>query len=320
MRSGAVTSQPVSASAFEHSAFFYSGLDQYVAETSAFIRAGVEAGEPTYVVVNAEKIKRLKEALGPAAEGVQFADMAGIGINPARIIPAWQEFVNAHSGTQTSLRGIGEPIWAERLPSELIECQRHESLLNVAFDAAPPFKLLCPYDVAALPEDVLHEARRSHPILQEGSELWRSEHYRGLDDPISDFEVALEPVPAAARSMVFAGSTLGRIRGLVNDYATDIGMPGDKIADALVAVTEVACNSLRHGAGDPTLFVWHDAGMLMCQVEDFGVLQADALVGRRKPGLDQEGGRGMWLANQLCDLVQLRGFKSGTVVRLHLRY
>ena len=31
------------------------------------------------------------------------------------------------------------------------------------------------------------------------------------------------------------------------------------------------------------------------------------------------GGRGVWLANQLCDLVQIRSGAAGTVVRLHAR-
>jgi hypothetical protein len=31
-----------------------------------------------------------------------------------------------------------------------------------------------------------------------------------------------------------------------------------------------------------------------------------------------EGGRGVWLANQLCDLVQIRSAPRSTQVRLHI--
>jgi hypothetical protein len=31
------------------------------------------------------------------------------------------------------------------------------------------------------------------------------------------------------------------------------------------------------------------------------------------------GGFGVWLANQVCDLVQIRSVAAGTVVRLHMR-
>jgi hypothetical protein len=41
--------------------------------------------------------------------------------------------------------------------------------------------------------------------------------------------------------------------------------------------------------------------------------------GRGKPTADRGSGFGLWLANQLCDLVQIRSFSTGSVVRLHVR-
>jgi anti-sigma regulatory factor (Ser/Thr protein kinase) len=35
------------------------------------------------------------------------------------------------------------------------------------------------------------------------------------------------------------------------------------------------------------------------------------------PPIEQYGGRGLWIVNQLCDLVQIRSAPSGTVVRVH---
>ena len=35
--------------------------------------------------------------------------------------------------------------------------------------------------------------------------------------------------------------------------------------------------------------------------------------------VDRAGGRGLWIANQLCDLVQVRSGAAGTTVRLHAR-
>jgi hypothetical protein len=42
-------------------------------------------------------------------------------------------------------------------------------------------------------------------------------------------------------------------------------------------------------------------------------------VGRLRPPVDSAGGRGLWLANQLCDLVQVRALDEGNVVRLYVR-
>ena len=42
------------------------------------------------------------------------------------------------------------------------------------------------------------------------------------------------------------------------------------------------------------------------------------LAGRELPSIDDEMGRGLWLAHQLCDLVQVRSSPEGTIVRLHM--
>src|SRR3954463_9291840 len=99
---------------FRHEALFYAGDEQFVEACVAFIRAGLEADEPTLVVALAGKLEKLREALGPDAERVQFADMDVVGRNPARIIPAWQEFVDENAEPGVRLRGIGEPIFPAR--------------------------------------------------------------------------------------------------------------------------------------------------------------------------------------------------------------
>jgi anti-sigma regulatory factor (Ser/Thr protein kinase) len=89
------------------------------------------------------------------------------------------------------------------------------------------------------------------------------------------------------------------------------------IGDLVLAVNEVAANSIAHGGGSGTLRVWRDGGALVCEVSDRGHLD-DPLADRRRPAPGQDGGRGLWLANQLCDLVQVRSFATGTTVRLHM--
>src|SRR4051794_1494681 len=169
------------APAFRHEALFYSGLEGFVEGTVPFLREGVQRDEAILVVVSADKIARLRLELGRDAEQVRFADMAHIGVNPARIIPAWRDFVQENVRAGRRMRGIGEPIWAARSPAELVECQLHESLLNVAFEGERGFILLCPYDVDSLGADVIAEAQASHPHLVERGSTRSSDRYRGLD-------------------------------------------------------------------------------------------------------------------------------------------
>jgi anti-sigma regulatory factor (Ser/Thr protein kinase) len=64
--------------------------------------------------------------------------------------------------------------------------------------------------------------------------------------------------------------------------------------------------------------IWQERGALLAEIRDGGRIQ-DPLAGRRRPAGNSPGGYGLWLANQLCDLVQLRATPDGGVARLHMR-
>jgi anti-sigma regulatory factor (Ser/Thr protein kinase) len=303
---------------FRHEALLYAGEDGFVEATVPWIRDAVAAEEPILVVVGAAKIARLRVELGVDAERVAFADMADVGANPARIIPAWREFVDARAGPRRRLRGIGEPISAQRRADELVECQRHEALLNLAFAGAEDFWLLCPYDVEALDPDVIAKAHHSHPTVVAGGVPRGSAAYESLETVAGPFAAQLPAPPADADQLAFAAGTLGALRRLVSRRARDAGLAGERADDLVLAVNEVATNSIRHGGGRGVLRIWKGDGALVCDVADAGRI-ADPLAGRRRPAGGQAGGHGLWLCNQVCDLVQLRAFAGGSVVRLHTR-
>ncbi|MEO8898740.1 MAG: sensor histidine kinase [Candidatus Dormibacter sp.] len=301
---------------FCHEALLYAGEEEFLRATERFILDGLQAGEPTLVVVGAAKIDALRAALPPCEDTVMFADMADVGANPGRIIPAWQEFVARYGSAGVRLRGIGEPVWTERGAAELVECQRHESLLNLAFADAAGFKLLCPYDVLSLGPAVLEEAERSHPIVRDGRTRRRSTTYADID-PGSTLDAPLPEAPVDAREARFGPASLGSLRALVGREAARAGLLSGKIADMVLAVNEVATNSITHGGGSGRLRIWRESAALVCEVSDRGQVDS-ALVDRRRPDAQPDDSRGLWMANQLCDLVQLRSSSSGTTVRVHV--
>jgi anti-sigma regulatory factor (Ser/Thr protein kinase) len=293
--------------AFRHEALFYAGDDEYLDLAVPFLREGVAREEPVLVVVLAPKIGLLRDALGDDADGVTFADMADVGANPARIIPAWRTFVAAHQGRPA--RGIGEPIFPARGPEELVECQRHEALLNLAFAGADGFELVCPYDTALLPPDVVEEALRSHPYVHAAG---TSPAYRDglLDQPLG-------PPPAGAARLDYGDGPLDVVHRFVTAYASNAGLSPSRAIDLSIAAHELAINTIRHAGGRGSVAVWVEGGYVVCEVRDDGVID-DPLVGRALPPVEQESGRGMWMVNQLCDLVQLRSSAAGTTVRVRM--
>lgn len=303
---------------FSHEVTFYTGPRDFAARVGAFVREGVVAGEPVLVMVTADKIELLREELGADAVRVTFEDMGETGRNPGRIISEWADFAADHLAARRPLRGVGEPIWAGRSAEEMVECQHDESLLNLAFGHADGFRLLCPYDAEALPPDVIEEAERSHPLVLDGDALHECGRYRGVDD----LGLAPGPLPApraAAEEVGFQQTTLAPVRRFVASQAGAAGLEGERIESLVVAANEAATNSVRHGGGAGVVRMWTDPGAVVCEVHDRGGRLEQPLVGRLRPKAGTSGGHGLWMANQLCDLVQIRSRRGSTVVRLHMR-
>ncbi len=309
----------------------YAGQEQFVAGAAAYVRDALDADEPIMVAVIAPRLALLREELGADARRVRFLDMETAGRNPARIIPAWRDWFDEHAPAGRAFRGIGEPIWAGRTSAEIVECQQHEQLLNTAFgdggafaDTAalgdgPGWSLLCPYDTESLPADVLERARHTHPaVVREGV---RTESDGYPDAELADAALLAEPLPAPPASPYrtrFGLDDLARIRDLVAGHAHEAGVASERIEDLVLVANELACNSIRHGGGTGTLRLWRDSGELICEVQDGGLV-TDPLIGRRHPDPTADGGAGLWIANQVCDLVQIRSApRQGTTVRVHI--
>lgn len=293
--------------AFRHEALLYAGDAEYVDRVGTFVRAGVERGEAVLVVVPARKVAALREHLDGAADAVEFADMDDVGANPARIIPAWRHFLDARAEGR-GVRGVGEPVHPGRSAAALVECVRHEALLNLAFAGSGAWSLLCPYDVSALAPDVVAEALRTHPYVDSGAS---STYDAALPaDP-------LPPPPADRAELAYGSGRLAGVHDFVRDHAAAAGMSAARATDLDIAVHELAVNTITHAGGDGLLLFWCDGDDVVCEVRDGGVL-TDPLAGRVTPTAEQESGRGLWIVNQLCELVQVRSSRAGTAIRIRL--
>jgi len=302
---------------YRHEAFLWHDAADFTAAMVPFLEEGLEAGEPMMVAVVPEHTTWLKDALGCRADGITFVDMQQMGANPARIIAAWQQFLDSRSDSRQPVRGIGEPIWPGRRPAELQECQLHEALLNVAIDPELPFWLVCPYDVEQLDADVVEEAYRSHPVIVEAGSYHGSGHYTGRAHVDSLFGAELsEPADPSGepRTTAFCQADVDRLRRYLQLEFYVAGLPVQKAADLAEVVQRLADSSLHRGSTGGTLRFWSQPDALVCEVADDTVV-SDLLLGRRVPF--EEDHDALWMANQLCDLVQLRSTESGTAVRVH---
>jgi len=112
-------------------------------------------------------------------------------------------------------------------------------------------------------------------------------------------------------------TNLSEVRALAESKARVFGLPEDRITDFVIAVAEVAGNTVRHARSPGSMEIWLDGGELVCEIRDAGVI-TDPLVGRRPPPPEANGGHGLWLVHQICDHVELHSDEKGTVIRLHM--
>jgi anti-sigma regulatory factor (Ser/Thr protein kinase) len=302
--------------ALRHEALLYRGRAGWLAGVLDFIGPGLDAGDPVLVLADRSRIGALREQLGARGTGIELVDVHRYGSNPARLVPAWHELIGAHDGA-ARIWGVGEPMWPGRPPSEVAEVRQHEALVNLAFGDDGRVRFLCPYDVTALGPQAIRTARDTHEIVTTPSgPVERPAPL--VRDPAA---VLAEPLPEPAGRLPlrpYGRTGLGRLRRAVAEAGRDAGLDEARTRDLVLAVDEVATNCIRHGEGVAHVRSWREGGAAVVEIRDRGQV-ADPLAGRVRPTPGQLGGWGLWIANQVCDLVQLRTSAAGTVVRLHVR-
>jgi anti-sigma regulatory factor (Ser/Thr protein kinase) len=294
-----------------HFALFYDDRDQYVEGVLRFVGPALEAGQPAAIAVPGSQAALVREFLDPAVD-VEFFDMVELGRNPARIIPAVEGILARHEGRM--LHYVGEPIWPGRSAEEIREVTKHEALINLAWPGAQ-IRVLCPYDAVALDDEVLADAERTHPQLIRHGIARTSPAYAGAELPLDCDEALADPPPDAV-TIPFGLPSLYAVRSLVTWIANQVQLPAERTSDLVLAVNELATNTINHSHGGGLLRVWRLPGRVICQVEDSGHIP-DPLAGRHAPAIDGAGGFGLWTVNQLCDLVEVRTGSAGTTIRVH---
>jgi anti-sigma regulatory factor (Ser/Thr protein kinase) len=115
----------------------------------------------------------------------------------------------------------------------------------------------------------------------------------------------------------FGRSELAQARELVAQEADEANLSSGRTTDLVIAVNELVANSVRHGGGGGKLQVCREDDTLVVEVRDCGQID-EPLIGREPPAPLARAGRGLWMVNQLCDLVQIRTGPEGTDVRLQM--
>jgi anti-sigma regulatory factor (Ser/Thr protein kinase) len=297
---------------FRHAALLFVSAGELAAGVAGFVEAAARCGDPVLVACAGPSWDLLRPGLDGRGELLTWADMRGIGLNPGRLIDRIRLFCGQHRGRVTWC--VQEPAWPARTAAELREVIRHEALVNLAL-ADVPVSVLCPYDVR-LGTGLIASVKRTHPELVQDGRRRPSASYVPGTVP-GECDLPLSSPPAAAETLRYRDDLAG-VRDFAASRARRAGLPPWRVADLVLAVGELVANTLLHTGEPGTLTVWAAAREIICQVSDTGQI-TDPLAGRLKPDLVKaRGGQGLWVVQQVCDLVEIRTGPAGTAVRLHM--
>ncbi|KIR67004.1 ATP-binding protein [Micromonospora haikouensis] len=107
------------------------------------------------------------------------------------------------------------------------------------------------------------------------------------------------------------------LRHAVTAAAGAAGLADVALEDFVLAVHELVTNVVRHGGGSGRLRLRRDGDLLTCEISDDGPGLGDVHVALPAP--HEVGHRGLWLAQQLTDGLEIRADGRGTTAWVSAR-
>ena len=299
-----------------HTAVAPRSTDELVALLVPYMRAALETGAPVHVSLHAERLEALRDALGPASAGVRWTDSATWHPSPPGRLRAFEELVTAgrHAGGLPGRFVCECASCADDPPELLAEWLRVDAVLNDVL-AGTGIDVVCVYHAPTLPAPVIGEALRSHPHVGLHPPVPRA----GAPAPrafLARLQPTALPVPEDARRIAGLLDP-GDVREFLRGELARRHTPPAAVEELLLVATELVTNSRQAGASWIALACWWNAHGIVVQVDDDGSGTIDLGAGYLRPPLDALGGRGLWIARQLTDVVEIAPRAEGTAVRAH---
>lgn len=301
-----------------HRAVPYTDPGHHAAALSPALRTALERNEHAIAVVDGDCRAELDRVLGPDA-GVEFrAPEQMHAAPPFTVATRWARAARrATERAGTRLTAVGQRM--DELPG-------HDTGYWVRLDVALsrvlaglPVTMLCSFrddEGARELAGTTHDA-----LLLDGAEVPSTNR---RDDRALLAEHPQAPPADLGRPLFEMDIELPGLSGLrrrVHTEAVLSGLGPSRAADLVLAVNEIATNGVEHGSGLPRLRMWRAPEGLVGEVSDAGRTRL-AFPGMLAPPPAGARGRGLWLASELTDSLQVwtadddPGCPDGTVVRV----
>ena len=299
-----------------HSALVHHSTDELVARLVPYVRAGLSAGDTVHVNLRSHRLVALKRALGGDGSRVRWSDSMEWEPSPGRRLRAFEDLLDElrQNGTGRS-RFVGECAWPAAPGPLAAEWERFDAVLDTVL-AGSPVEMICTYDAASLPASIVERARLAHPLVGVDPVVPSEAH---LDADALARLLAPGPLATPPTATVSVGPLdPPAARRFVARCLAGSALPPERLEDLLLVVTELVTNGWQAAASTVSVACWQARHGIVVQVDDDGNGLCGPFSGYRRPALDALGGRGLWIARQLSDAVEIAAAPVGTTVRAHL--
>lgn len=299
----------------KHRALFYGDRDDLVSHLVPFIDEGIGTGDAIIAAVAPDNVGVLRESLGETPPTFRLVDRDAWYAGGPSTLGRWITFIRGQLANGCpGVRVIGEVLWPSD-PALHWEMTRFEAAANLVWDGVPAL-LVCPYNVTKLPDSVIANAVATHPYLL-GSAPGINGGYVDPSQLVpAQSPRQLEP-PAMREEASFAPPDVVGVEAFVRRSARSMGLGAPATQRMACAVAEVAMNAFQHAGSPVRVAVWSDGDGIACQIDDEGAGIGEHGVGYLPPEAVGDR-RGLWLARQCVDSLELGRGDAGTAVRLRM--
>lgn len=292
---------------FQHLAVIHDGPDELAGRVATTLTESLATGGAVLVCLDDASAGRVASTLGPAWEKVTHLPADVRYTRPAGAMAMVHGFVQ-----DALARGATEVISLGAIDfdgTDDARWVRYEAAVNDVLSHLP-FRGICAYDTRVVPPAAVRAAYATHALVHEGAGVAPSPAF--VPAPPT------APRPSSWRALGapdlhMTGGEPATIRHAMTSRYGRVAAP-DQLDDALLAVSELATNGLRHGAAPVVLETWRtDNGDIVLRVSDGGDGIADPYPELRPPGVGT-GGYGLWVVGQVCDEMTIERVGGRTVV------
>lgn len=298
--------------ALVHDALIYQTDTEFTSALTPLVLEALEQGEKVCAVLSPGSQDLLHQSLNGRTADLHALETLDPARSPARTVAKYySHIVAALKSGANGVRFISELDFGST-SDERAEWTRYEAVLNVALQAQPVW-MTCLYDLRQLPEVVISSAHQTHPNAIVQGQRRNTEFV----DPVRSALPII--IPTLFLGQVEPDRELGEVLHLVRNSCAQAGMTADQTVDLSLVVGELTTNAIEHGAPPVVVRAWLGESSLVYEIIDHGLHPVDPWLGFVPPQPFQRRGRGMWLARQLADRVEIETTETGTSARVEVR-